>query len=139
MRDYIHHVRYYETDKMGVTHHANYLRWMEDARIDFLDQAGCGYPACEARGLASPVTGYQCELKESTRFADEIVIRTRIEKYTGVRLTFAYEMRRPDGTPVADGVTNHCFINAEGRVISLKRAFPDLHELLMKQISKNAK
>ena len=31
-------VQYYETDMMGVTHHANYLRWMEEARIDFLDQ-----------------------------------------------------------------------------------------------------
>ena len=35
MKDYIHKVHYYETDKMGVTHHSNYVRWMEEARVDF--------------------------------------------------------------------------------------------------------
>jgi YbgC/YbaW family acyl-CoA thioester hydrolase len=37
---YIHKVNYYETDKMGVTHHSNYIRWMEEARVDFLEKAG---------------------------------------------------------------------------------------------------
>ena len=43
MRPYRHRVNYYETDKMGITHHANYIHWMEEARIDFLDQIGWGY------------------------------------------------------------------------------------------------
>ena len=33
--EYIHTVQYYETDKMGITHHSNYIRWMEEARVDF--------------------------------------------------------------------------------------------------------
>ena len=134
MKPYLHNVRYYETDKMGVTHHANYLHWMEDARIDFLEQIGCGYAECEARGLASPVVGYECALKESTRFAEEILIDARIVKYTGVRLSFSYHMYRQDGTTVAEGQTDHCFINESGRVISLKRAFPDLHELILEHV-----
>ena len=43
MELYTHKVHYYETDKMGITHHSNYVRWMEEARIDFLDKIGCGY------------------------------------------------------------------------------------------------
>lgn len=43
MKPYIHKVQYYETDKMGITHHSNYVRWMEEARIEFLDQIGWSY------------------------------------------------------------------------------------------------
>ena len=38
MKDYEHKARYYETDKMGIIHHSNYIRWYEDARIDFMDK-----------------------------------------------------------------------------------------------------
>lgn len=34
---YIHQVKYYECDRMGITHHSNYVRIMEEARIDFLE------------------------------------------------------------------------------------------------------
>lgn len=40
IHDYIRKVHYHETDKMGVTHHANYIKWMEEARVDFLNQIG---------------------------------------------------------------------------------------------------
>ena len=58
MNPYIHKVQYYETDMMGVAHHANYIRWMEEARIDFMDQLGFPYTEMEARGVLSqsPVT-----------------------------------------------------------------------------------
>ena len=50
MIPYRHRVNYYETDKMGVTHHANYIHWMEEARIAFLDQLGWPYDKLEELG-----------------------------------------------------------------------------------------
>ena len=50
MKNYIHKVNYYETDKMGVTHHSNYIRWMEEARIDYLQQIGYGYNLVKEKG-----------------------------------------------------------------------------------------
>ena len=44
-------VQYYETDMMGIVHHANYLHWMEEARIDFMDQMGFPYKRIEAEGF----------------------------------------------------------------------------------------
>ena len=41
MKDYIHKVQYYETDKMAIVHHSNYIRWFEEARVDWLTQIGC--------------------------------------------------------------------------------------------------
>ena len=47
MKPYRHLVQYYETDMMGVARHANYIRWMEEARVDFLSQLGFPYAAME--------------------------------------------------------------------------------------------
>jgi len=55
MKDYVHKVNYYETDKMGLTHHSNYIRFMEEARVDFMEQLGFGYEKMEAEGVGSPV------------------------------------------------------------------------------------
>ena len=52
---YTHKVQYYETDKMGITHHSNYIRWMEEARIDFLEKSGFSYDKLEKDGIISPV------------------------------------------------------------------------------------
>lgn len=59
---YIHTVQYYETDKMGITHHSNYIRWMEEARIDFLAQMGWDYVKLESLGIVSPVTAVECKI-----------------------------------------------------------------------------
>ena len=52
---YQHKIQYYETDKMLVTHHSNYIRWMEEARVDFLDRIGWSYMKLEELGIISPV------------------------------------------------------------------------------------
>ena len=48
MNNYQHEVKYYECDRMGVTHHSNYIRFMEEARVDWLDQLGFGFDKIEA-------------------------------------------------------------------------------------------
>ena len=52
---YKHKVHYYETDKMGVTHHSNYIRWMEEARVAYLAEVGWDYARLESLGMISPV------------------------------------------------------------------------------------
>lgn len=53
MEPYLHKVQYFETDMMGITHQANYIRWMEEARIDFLNQIGFPYTAIETEDYIS--------------------------------------------------------------------------------------
>ena len=40
---YMHRAKYYETDQMGIIHHSNYIRWMEEARMDAMSQFGISY------------------------------------------------------------------------------------------------
>lgn len=128
MHTYIHKVHYYETDRMGITHHSNYIRWMEEARVDFLDQMGWGFDRMEKEGIVSPVTHVECDFKKTTTFQDIIEITPHIESYNGVKMKIAYEMTC-NGKLVASGRSGHCFLNHEGRPIRMKKEFPELDQL----------
>lgn len=131
MDDYIRKVNYYETDKMGITHHSNYIRWMEEARIDFLEQIGCGYAKLEKEGIISPVIGLECQYKHPTTFGDEVRIHVDIAEFKRIELIIAYTMtNNKTGELVLTGKTHHCFTNAKGRPIPLKRQFPELDGIL---------
>ena len=67
---YRHKVQYYETDTMKIVHHSNYVRWMEEARVDMLEQMGIGYDVMERSGILSPVLSVSCEYKSMTRFPE---------------------------------------------------------------------
>ena len=122
---YIHKVQYYETDKMGITHHSNYIRWMEEARVDMLEKIDFGYDKLEAEGIISPVVGIECEYKESTRFAQNVEIEVKITEYSGVRYTIEYEMRNAETKNlVVKGKSKHCFINENGRPIKITNVHP---------------
>ena len=128
---YKHLVQYYETDQMAVVHHSNYIRWFEEARVRFFEEIGLGYKHMEEIGIISPVVSVTAQFKTMTKFYDTVVIGLKISKYTGVRLEFEYEVKdEVTGEVRATGKSEHCFINPEGRLISLKKDFPEQHERL---------
>ncbi len=139
MNDYIRKVHYHETDKMGIAHHSNYIKWMEEARIDFLEQIGWGYAKLEQEGIVSPVIGVECQYMHPTVFGDLIRVHTEIEAFKGVRLVIRYTMtNHVTGDLVLTGKTMHCFTNAEGRPIALKKQFPAFDRTLKELICSDA-
>ncbi len=136
MEKYIRKVCYHETDKMGITHHSNYIKWMEEARIFFLDRVGYGYARLEAEGVVSPVISVECSYKTPTTFDDVVEINVNVAEYRGVKLVFSYEMiNSKTGQTVCTARSEHCFLGANGRPITLKKQFPDLDEKL-KELTK---
>lgn len=135
MTIYQHKVQYYETDKMGIVHHSNYIRWMEEARTDFLSQIGWNYRKLEENGVISPVTAVDCKYKVSTMFEDIIMISVHVEEFKGVKLKLGYEMKRGD-VVVCEGHSEHCFLNEEGRIINLKKTNPAFYETLTELVGK---
>ena len=138
MEPYIHKVQYYETDKMGIVHHSNYIRWMEEARIDFLERIGWAYDRLEAEGVLSPVIGVDCKYKVNTVFPDRIEIYAAISEYTGVKFTICYVMKK-DGKVVAEGHSEHCLLDQSGKILRIKKQYPALHELFTKLAEETVK
>ena len=89
MKPYTHKVQYYETDMMGIVHHANYIHWMEEARIDFLDQLGFPYARMEAAGVFSPVKSIACDYRKSCTFGDEITVAVSVASFNVLRKSTA--------------------------------------------------
>ena len=132
---YLHRVQYYETDMMGVVHHANYLRWMEEARIDFMDQLGFPYRKMEAAGVFSPVKAISCDYRRTCTFGDEIAVAVSVESFNGVVLAIAYRMcQTATGEEVCTARSEHVFLNREGRFVRLPRVMPDFYEAIRRLI-----
>lgn len=130
---YKHKVQYYETDQMGIVHHSNYIRWFEEARIDFTEKMGMGYHEMEAAGIVSPVLTVEASYLRMVYFGDTVTIHTSIKEYNGIKLTVGYEVIS-DKTEMVHcrGTSKHCFINKEGTPLSLKREHPGFHQMFMK-------
>ena len=135
MNPYTHKVQYYETDMMGVVHHANYIRWMEEARIDFMEQLGFPYAAMEAGGIVSPVKSVSCEYRKPCTFGDEIRVAVSVADFNGVVLTIRYRMEKiSDGETVCEARSEHVFLTKEGRFVRLKRELPAFCAALEAQV-----
>lgn len=125
METYKHRIRYYECDGMGITHHSNYIRIMEEARLDWLEQLGYGFEKMEAEGISSPVLSVTCDYRRTTTFPDMVEVDVKVVKVTPLKLVLGYEMRK-EGTVVATASSTHCFLKG-GRPISLEQYYPDLY------------
>ncbi len=135
MKLYEHKVQYYETDQMGIVHHSNYIRWFEEARSFVLDEMGFGYKKMEENGVISPVLTVNAQYRSMTRYGDTVGIQARIIKYNGIRLTLSYTISDKETHEVrCVGESSHCFLNKEGRPISLKRSFPEIHKVFEEAI-----
>ena len=130
MKEYIHVVKYYETDRMGITHHSNYVRWMEEARIDFLDQIGWSYQKFEEEGLISPVTSIECKYRHPTTFPDVVHIDVSVGELRGIRLQLSYRMTNDSGKVVCEASSEHCFLGKDGKIVRIEKEYPEFYQLL---------
>lgn len=131
MIEYERKAYYHETDKMGVIHHSNYLRWMEEARIYMLDSLNLSYKALEDKGIISPVVSVNVKYKSPARFADNCTVRLKLTKYTGVKFIISYEIINKDtNVLLVEAESVSCFVK-DGKVISLKNESIEDHKKLL--------
>ena len=118
-------VIYGDTDQMGVVYHANYFRYFELSRIEFIRARGSSYREMEREGLALPVVEVTASYKSPARYEDMLLVRPRVSEVKRVSLTFTYEIFREGGpdTPLCTGRTVHACVNREGKPTRLPDAF----------------
>lgn len=134
---YEHFVNYYETDKMGIVHHSNYIRWLEEARCDMLSKLGLPYSQMEKDGVMIPVLSVDCQYRAMSYFEDTVVIKMTVTKYDGIKLNISYELTdKKTGELRAVAESSHCFLDLQANIISLKRAFPKMHEIFLNAADK---
>ena len=119
-------INYYETDRMGVVHHSNYIRYLEEARCSWLDALGMPFSLLEENGITIPVLGVNVTYKHHVTFDDTIIINVFSKEYNGVRMTIGYNVTdKKTGNLVLIGETKHCFTSRELRPVNLKKYAPE--------------
>ncbi len=122
---------YYETDQMAIIHHSNYVRWMEEARMAWMASLGVDYAEMERLGVISPVVSINVKYKKPVLYGETVDIEVFVKKYNGVKLALAYEMTNIEtGEVTTIGESTHAFMK-DGKLVSLKRALPEMDAMMM--------
>ena len=114
----LYRVPFYDTDAMGIVHHANYVRYLELARVQFLREHDQPYTAYIEQGFHVVVTRVDVKLKRATRFDEQIDIACWLQQVGGATLVFAYQIQCGDAITAA-AITEHGVVNLEGRPVRM--------------------
>lgn len=137
MYSYEHKVQYYETDRMGVVHHSNYIRWFEECRVDVMEKEGLGYDRMEKENIICPVVSVSCRYVSMTGFGETVKIIPRVEIFNGIRLVISYTVEDKDSGQVrCTGESAHCFLDAGSCPVNLKKKSPRFYELFQRMKEK---
>ena len=119
-------VIYGDTDQMGVVYYANYLRWFEKGRAEWLRQIGLPYGEIERQGFHFPVAEVSCSYAHPARYDEVVQIETELAELGRASLTFSYRIcRESDNTLLATGSTRHACIDHAGRVARIPKILED--------------
>jgi acyl-CoA thioester hydrolase len=120
-------VRYAETDKMGIVHHANYLVWFEAGRSELCRSRGFSYKEMEADGLLMLVAESYLRYKAPAHYEDVLLIRTKIAEIRSRSIRFVYEVYRPeDDSLLAEGETMHLVTDIDKKIKHIPERFAAL-------------
>jgi acyl-CoA thioester hydrolase len=115
-------INYYETDKMGIVHHSNYIRFLEEARCRWLENFDVSMEYIESQGYTIPTLEINCKYKQHVTSGDVILIKPKISEFNGVRMTVSYDVvEEKTGKVVIEAWTKHCFTDRTLRPINIKK------------------
>lgn len=119
-QDTTFHVRYAETDQMGIAHHSAYVVWMEEGRSAYMRAMGSDYAEIERSGYFFAVAELHVRYLAPAHYGERVTVRTRLEEIRSRGLTFAYEVLLTDtGQLLATGQSKHVCIDRDGRVTTI--------------------
>ena len=107
-------VRYAETDRMGLLHHANTIIYFEIGRTELLRKRGFAYRDIEDAGHFLVIVDVGCKFKKSAYYDDLLTLITIVERITHVKIVHRYEVRR-DGVLLSEGHSTLACVDREGR------------------------
>ncbi len=136
MFSYRRRVRYYETDRMGVVHHSNYLKLIEEARLQWCNEFIMDYKELEKHGCIIPAVSASENFINYLRFDDPFRIEVTLKEFKGIKMTFSYKIYNEDTETLCyTGESSHFFAKESGKeqylpYISFRKDFPEEYKKL---------
>lgn len=112
-------VLYGDTDSGGVVYYANYLRYFEAGRTEYMRELVASYRSLEEQGFILPVVECHVRYKASARYDDLLVIETSLAEVKPLSCRFSYRISREDGKTLVLGYTTHAAVDQQGKLAKL--------------------
>ena len=128
-----HLTQYYETDQMGVIHHANYVKWMEEARRELFNYLDIDIQGIEVKGVYLAVISQSVNYKRPVKYNETIKIVCKIVGLTSTKIDFSYDFYDANDNCCAIGKTSHCFVDNDFSIVVLKKYFNKEYTALKKE------
>lgn len=138
--EYKRRVKYYETDRMGVVHHSNYLRILEDARMEWLRDNLMCYDSLEKSGIIIPAVSATGDFLSYLHYDEPFKVSVELIEFKGVKMTFQYEViNLNNGITCYKGASSHFFAidGSYKPYTKFRREHPDLYEKMCNLLIKN--
>jgi acyl-CoA thioester hydrolase len=116
-------VLFADTDAMGIVYYANYLKWFEMGRAEFMRRLGMAYRELTGTGIHLPVTEVSVRYLSPARYDDLLSIHTEIRECKRASIAFGYRIEREDGVLLAEGETVHAFTDGVGKIVRIPETF----------------
>ncbi len=114
------HVRFAETDLMGIVHHSAYLVWFEEARSAFMRAKGTSYTAFEAEGVSLAVSEATVRYIAPAKYDRLITVQCQVDEVKSRKISFSYTVLDAEtGQKLATGVTRHICMTRDGKTARL--------------------
>ncbi len=124
------HVRYAETDQMGIVHHAAYVVWLEEGRSQWMRSHGSSVVQFEQDGLRLAVSEISLRYHQPARYDQRVTVRCGITCVRSRQIQFNYEVVDSDtGAIIVSGYTQHICLDEAGDVTKI----PDKWQLFLCQ------
>ena len=120
-------VIYGDTDQMGVVYYANYFRYFELSRSEYLRARGGNYTEIEKGGFGLPVVSAHCDYRRPAKYDEVLVVDVHVAVLRRASMRFEYEVRREaDSGVLAQGHTVHACIGPSGKPTGLPESLVKL-------------
>ncbi|MCM2266521.1 MAG: acyl-CoA thioesterase [Elusimicrobiales bacterium] len=112
-------IYYYDTDTSGAVYHANYLKYFEEARSEFLEARGLTVKGLLERGVGFAIRRQEVEYKFPSLYGDTLDIEVKVKEHTPYRIVFAYLVHNQDGRLIARAETDLVCVGRDLKLIEL--------------------
>lgn len=112
-------IYYYDTDTSGAVYHANYLKYFEEARSEYLEDRGLTVKGLLEKGIGFAIRRQEVEYKFPTLYGDTLDIQTKVKEYTPFRIVFSYVVHNQDGRLIAKAETDLVCVGRDLKLVEI--------------------
>jgi len=121
------HVRFAETDLMGIVHHSIYVVWMEEGRSDFMRHKGFTFDQWEAANIGFAVSEMNLRYHAPAHYGERVTVRTRVESVRSRQIVFGYEIVNADSQLLlVTGTVKLIAVDRQNQVRTIPREVQEL-------------